>query len=664
MSFNEINEMLRLNGISIEVIDGRLSVKGPKQTLQDQTFRAQLQEKRGEILEYLSLGNTIDFGNINGFQAPPNLIGFGATTITPEMLTLVSLDQPAIDRIVATVPGGAANVQDIYPLAPLQEGILFHHLATERGDAYLLATLMSFASRETLDAYARAMDAVIARHDVLRTAVLWEGLPEPVQVVWRQASLVVEEVELQPDAGDAAEQLYERFDPRHYRLDVREAPMMRLAVAWDAGQERWLAVWLLHHLIMDHVALDVVQAEVRAHLLGREASLPAALPFRDFVAQTRHGLSSEENERFFGEMLGDVDEPTAPFGLLDVLGDGDGIDEARLAVEPRLGGRVRAQARALGVSAASLFHVAWGLVVGRASGRNDPVFGTVLFGRMQGGAGADRALGLFINTLPMRLRLGQTGAAQCVRETHALLGELMRHEHASLALAQRCSAVDGRTPLFTSLLNYRHSGHASLPSGYETSDTLLGLEGVRHLGSEERTNYPVTLSVDDLGAQFHLTAQVSHSVGAERLCEMTHRALESLVEALESHPAMPAGQLGASLLDIGAGTVKDQPISDPSRTSSRKAHAPMFEPPLGPLEEVLARVWLGVLEVERIGRRDNFFDLGGHSLLALRAVERLSALGVNVKLRDIYRTATLADLADVRFSDSRMGLEASRLEPA
>ena len=118
-------------------------------------------------------------------------------------------------------------MQDIYPLAPLQEGILFHHLLTTEGDPYLTPTLLAFDTRERVDAFLDALRAVIARHDILRTAVVWEALPEPMQVVWRDAPLVVEEVSLDAVDGDVAEQLRLRFDPRRFRLDVRQAPMLR-----------------------------------------------------------------------------------------------------------------------------------------------------------------------------------------------------------------------------------------------------------------------------------------------------------------------------------------------------------------------------------------------------------------------------------------------------
>ena len=97
--------------------------------------------------------------------------------VTPEMLPEVRLSQEQIDGIVATVPGGAGNVQDIYPAAPLQDGILFHHLMVTKGDPYLLYATFRFDTRERLDLYLRALQAVIDRHDVLRTALSWKGLP-------------------------------------------------------------------------------------------------------------------------------------------------------------------------------------------------------------------------------------------------------------------------------------------------------------------------------------------------------------------------------------------------------------------------------------------------------------------------------------------------------
>ena len=223
-------------------------------------------------------------------EVPGNRIAAGSERITPEMLPLVRLTAEEIERIVSAVPGGAGNVQDIYPLAPLQEGILFHHLLDGERDPYVLGGLVSFDSRERLERYLEAMRAVIERHDILRTGVMWEGLPEAVQVVWRRAELRVEEVELEPGGGDVGERLYARYNPREYRMDVRLAPMMRVYVAYDGAQERWLMVELLHHLAGDHNTEEVMREEIGAYVAGEGDKLPAAQPFRNLVAQARLGV--------------------------------------------------------------------------------------------------------------------------------------------------------------------------------------------------------------------------------------------------------------------------------------------------------------------------------------------------------------------------------------
>ncbi|MET4332159.1 aryl carrier-like protein, partial [Bradyrhizobium sp. i1.15.2] len=426
---------------------------------------------------------------------PANLITASSTAITPQMLPLIELTQGEIDRIVAMVPGDVANIQDIYGLSALQDGILFHHLLASHGDPYLLVSQMAFADRGLLDRYLAAVQRVVDRHDILRTSFVWEGLSSPAQVVWRNAPLLVTEVELDGSSGPGHEQLKDRFDPRQHRIDLGRAPLLRFVIAREPGSARWLLLELQHHLIGDHTTLEVMHAEVRAVLEGREHELIAPQPFRNLVAQARLGVGADAHEQFFRRLLADIDEPTTPFGLSEIRGDGSGVGEAHRMLPQALNARLRSQARRLGVSLASLCHLAWGQVVARSSGREQVVFGTVLFGRMHGGAGADRAMGLFMNTLPLRLDLDGTGVEASVRTTHARLAELLAHEHASLALAQRCSSVAAPAPLFSALLNYRHTTPAVM-SGSTPND---GLEGVEWLGGEERTNYPLSLSVEDFG---------------------------------------------------------------------------------------------------------------------------------------------------------------------
>ena len=496
-------------------------------------------------------------GAVYGDMAiPPNGIPPGCTHITPDMLPLVQLTQTDIDAIARQTPDGMANVQDIYPLAPLQEGILFHHQLQQEGDAYLKPTLLAFDSRERLESFVASLNEVVARHDILRTAVLWDGLSQPVQVVNRQARVGLEWADVSgadnasfhagadkasshagaDTADDALARLTRLIDPAHHRLDVRRAPMLRLVAAED-GTGRWLLAVVLHHLISDHTTLERIVHEIGLLQQGRRAELPPVVPFRNFVAQAVLGADEAAHEVFFTDMLGDIEETTAPFGILDVMGDGSTVEEIHHPLPAVLSARIRQVARAQGVSAASVFHLAWALVLSAASGQSSLVFGTVLFGRMGGVEGADQAMGMFINTLPVRIDVGRVSAREALKATHARLTALLRHEHASLSHAQRCSRVPAGAPLFTAMLNYRYIAKA------DPAEDARVWVGMSVLGGEERTNYPFDLSVDETGDGFTLVPQIDVRIGAAPIAGYVQRALEVLVERLATNSERPLAEL-------------------------------------------------------------------------------------------------------------------------
>jgi aryl carrier-like protein len=225
-------------------------------------------------------------------SVPPCAITPESGAITPDMLPLIALTQEEIDRSVAQVPGGIANVQDIYALSPLQEGILFHHLLAREGDPYLHSTQLAFPDRGRLDRFLAAVQLVVDRHVILRTSFIWEGLSTPAQVVWRRAPVSVTEVELDPADGPIPEQLARRFDPRRHRLALTQAPLLRFVIAREPDSDRWIALLLQHHLTEDVRSSHIFLAEMTALLGGHGHTLPPAPPFRTYVGSRRRSTSA------------------------------------------------------------------------------------------------------------------------------------------------------------------------------------------------------------------------------------------------------------------------------------------------------------------------------------------------------------------------------------
>ena len=198
--------------------------------------------------------------------------------------------------------------------------------------------------------------------------------------------------------------MIEKSLPEHQWLDLTQAPLFQIQVAHDHEQGYYLLLQI-HHLITDHVSLEIIHQELSAFHAGEAETLAPVQPYRNFIAYTANQLEQQQAEAYFTAKLGDVEESSAPFGLTDVLNDGLGIEELVEQVPDEIAQAIRALSRQLKVSPASIFHAAFSLVIAACSNKQDVVFGSVMSGRLQGLVGAESMLGVFINTLPVRAQL-------------------------------------------------------------------------------------------------------------------------------------------------------------------------------------------------------------------------------------------------------------------
>ena len=388
-----------------------------------------------------------------------------------------------------------ANIEDVYELSPLQEGFLFHHLRDPAGGDYV--EQMTFLLEGTLDlaAFERAWQVVVDRHPALRTSFQWEGLEKPLQIVHRQVTVPI----LSEDWGSGGRDRLDAFllADRAHGFDLAAAPLMRLTVA-AIGEGRWQVIWTHSHLLLDGWSLPLVLQEVLAAYAGTGAGLPVAPKYRDFVRWLRQGKATG-SAAFWREELTGFEEPT-PLPVVSTSETKSPTEETAgeelLIFTEAETARLKTWAAATGITLNTLTAGAWALVLARMSGRNDVMFGCTVSGRPPELPQAEKTVGLFINTIPLRFTLAEEMTpAAWLAEQQARMARVRKHEHTPLGEVRRESAVPTGRSLFETLYvfeNYPGAGEAgaALPAG-------LRLAEARGL---ERTHYPLTLvAAEDAG---------------------------------------------------------------------------------------------------------------------------------------------------------------------
>jgi amino acid adenylation domain-containing protein len=419
----------------------------------------------------------------------------------------------------------ASALEDVLPLTPLQQGLLFHTALDEDNpdavDVYIAQLVVDLEGPLDLHRMRTATRELVARHQVLRTAMV-RDLDEPVAVVLREVEVPWTEVDLSahPDAAARAVEMVER--DRRTRFDLETPPLVRVLMIRFGPTEHRL-VLTNHHVISDGWSTPLLMRDLFALYAG-DSALPAPAPFRQYLGWLA-GQDQESSLAAWRRALDGVEGATllAP----EAAGTPAGLpDDLVRALPAELVARVTGLARKLGVTVNTVLQVGWGLLVSRLTGSDDVLFGATVSGRPADLPDVESMVGLFINTVPVRVRSrpGES-VGGLLRRVQSEQVELLDHHHVGLSAIQRAIGA-GEGELFDSLLVYE-----SFPLDGSAIEELQRSAGLRMSGLTRpiSTHYPVTVMVMPVGDRLELTLKYQpDAVSPARASELVERFIVTL----------------------------------------------------------------------------------------------------------------------------------------
>ncbi|WP_406004530.1 amino acid adenylation domain-containing protein [Streptomyces sp. NBC_00987] len=438
----------------------------------------------------------------------------------------------------------AHNVEDIYGLSPLQFGMLYHSLEdTSDTRPYMVQMTEEVEGPFDETLFGVAWQQLVDRHSILRSAFVWEGVSEPVQVVQRRAPLPFEVRDLRGLSGQEEQLSTFLAEDWDRGFDLSRAPLVRVTVL-RMGEERRIVVWSFHHILLDGWSVQILQKELfalyRALLGGTSAELPPTVPYRRYI-EWLNSRQDDGSEAFWTDYLAGVTEPTALHIDRDT-GD-NGVGEFEVCASAELFARARDYAKSQRVTMNTLVQGLWSVLLSRYSRQDEVLFGSTISGRSIDLPGVESMMGLFINTLPVRGRLtGDLVVSEWLRDLQDEQLEMRQWEYCHLVDVQKHSRIPRGEPLFRSILVFENYPVVQKPSDFPEGLTR------RLVNCVERTGYPLTLVVS-AGRALEFRFVYDRSRFDAKTIERMAGHLESLLTSVVDSPGARIGDL--NMLTVG-----------------------------------------------------------------------------------------------------------------
>ncbi|MBD1896805.1 non-ribosomal peptide synthetase [Coleofasciculus sp. FACHB-129] len=432
------------------------------------------------------------------------------------------------------------NLEDIYELSPMQQGLLFHTLYAPKSAMYFEQYSWTVQGDFNALAFKQAWQSVIDRHPILRTAFFWEDLEKPYQVVYRQAELIWEEQDWRHSQELQAERL-EMFlqADRDRDFDLSQAPLMRLALIRLAN-DTYQVVWSHHHILLDGWSGPLVFQEVyafyQAFCQGQELHLERPRPFREYITWLQQQDLSKA-EAFWRKTLQGFTAPT-PLGL-DRMHNQASLEnnenEQQMKLSQAVSAALEALARQHRLTINTLVQGAWAILLSRYSGEQDVIFGAISSGRPTDLVGVESIVGMFVNTLPMRVDVNpEAELLPWLNRFQAQQAEMRQYEYSPLVKIQGWSEIPANVSFFESIVTLEN--YPVEPEQWEENQNLK----IYNLQVFEKTNYPLTIMA---GTGTQLSLRILYDERRFDAATIT-RMLGHFQTLLESIAANPNQRLG------------------------------------------------------------------------------------------------------------------------
>ncbi|HET9183287.1 MAG TPA: amino acid adenylation domain-containing protein [Candidatus Angelobacter sp.] len=444
------------------------------------------------------------------------------------------------------------DIEDIYSLSPLQEGILFHSLYKPGNDVYLQQWNCVLSGSLDLEYFERAWQRVVDRHAILRTSFVWRTAGRPVQVVQRNRKLHIQELNWsdQPEERHSLLQAEQVKKELAVGIDLGQAPLLKLTLA-QLGPEKWWLLVVEHHLIMDGWSLQLIMNEVfEIYSAAAEHRQPRLAPphlYKSYILSLQR-QSMHETELFWRDYLNGIDTTTS-LGIIPKNAATGEYRQEREYIPAEDMQAVQRMSREHGLTVNSIVLGAWALVLNYYSEQEDVLFGAVTSGRESGIPYQEWIVGPFINTLPVRVQLlPEQHVGDWLLRIQQSQVQARQHGHAPLVTIQSWSQVPRGTPLFESLVIFENYPVNKTPAKRSKDITISEVK------LQERTNYPFTLTVipgEVLQLKLGYDSGRTHQMVVQELL----RNLRLVMQAMAEMPSEPLARISATLREQQAACV-------------------------------------------------------------------------------------------------------------